>query len=77
MDAFIWRPEDLEALSRREGFARLEDDAWYPVDLIPLAYHRGYDLEHHHDRPVVTPRVRGREGGAERGYRTPSIALFA
>ena len=33
IDAFIWRPEDLEALSRREGFARLEDDPWYPVDL--------------------------------------------
>jgi hypothetical protein len=33
IDAFIWRPEDLEALSRREGFARLEDDAWYPVGL--------------------------------------------
>ena len=33
IDAFIWRPEDLEALSRRGGFARLEDDAWYPVDL--------------------------------------------
>ena len=33
IDAFIWRPEDLAALSRREGFARLEDDLWYPVDL--------------------------------------------
>ena len=33
IDATIWRPEHLEALSRREGFARLEDDAWYPVDL--------------------------------------------
>ena len=33
IDAFIWRPEDLEALSRREGFARLEDDPWYPVGL--------------------------------------------
>ena len=33
IDAFIWRPEDLEALSRREGFARLEDDPWYPFDL--------------------------------------------
>ena len=31
--AFIWRPETLEALSRREGFARLEDDPWYPADL--------------------------------------------
>ena len=33
IDAFIWRPEILEALSRREGFARLEDDPWYPADL--------------------------------------------
>ena len=33
IDAFIWRHGDLEALSRREGFARLEDDPWYPVDL--------------------------------------------
>ena len=33
IDAFIWRPEDLAALSGREGFARLEDNPWYPVDL--------------------------------------------
>ena len=33
IDAFIWRPEDLEALSRRGGFARLEDDPWCPIDL--------------------------------------------
>ena len=33
IDAFIWRPEHLEALSRRGGFARLEDDPWYPADL--------------------------------------------
>ena len=33
IDAFIWRPKDLEALSRHGGFARLEDDPWYPVGL--------------------------------------------
>ena len=43
VDTFIWRPEILEALSRREGFARLEDDPWYPRR---PAYHRGYDIDH-------------------------------
>ena len=33
VDAFTCKPEILEALSRREGFARLEDDPWYPADL--------------------------------------------
>ena len=48
--AFIWRPETLEALSRREGFARLEDDPWYPADL--------------HTTEGTISSILGREGAA-------------